>query len=58
MPILEADLNASTDAEIQQHTLLMPGLIGRILRFPSLNTLLAIAELLKTMAAPSEASAI
>ena len=58
MPILEADLNASTDAEIQQHTLLMPGLIGRILRFPSLNTLLAFDELFKTMAAHGEASAI
>jgi len=58
MPVFEAQLNADSTLEFAEQANAIPGLIGRILRFPSLTTLRAFDELFKTMAAHTEAGSL
>jgi site-specific DNA-cytosine methylase len=58
MPVFEVELSAEAASEFANQTNAIPGIIGRILRFPSLTTLRAFDEFFKTMAAYTETASL
>lgn len=58
MPVFEAIISRESALEIAEKTNGIPGLIGRMLRLPSLTTLRAFDEFFKTIAAHTEAASL
>jgi hypothetical protein len=58
MPVFEVQLSRDTALEFAEKTDAIPGLIGRMLRLPSLTTLRAFDEFFKTVAAHTEVASL